>query len=220
MSSSRARSAAGAALLAAAALALAHDAPPSLPTVVERDKGRVEVEVNFTDAFPPDLGRTLENGLTNVIAEYFTLVPAGEDEPAAVYSRELDVLYDVWEETYHVTEKDPDHPKGMKRVFRDLPALLAFLDDGGHVDLAPAALLDARTWTVVTRVELNPVSKELLEKTREFIAGGGPRMQSRSVLGAMASYLLKDADPGVESHVFRSPPFKASEVKEGAGGAP
>jgi hypothetical protein len=69
---------------------------------------------------------------------------------------------------------------------------------------------------VDARVEVNPISKEQLHRTREFIAnpaagtraGGG----SRSVLGAMASFLLREPDPGSSAHVFRSRPLGRGEV--------
>jgi hypothetical protein len=85
------------------------------------------------------------------------------------------------------------------------------------VDLGPVSELGSGRWVLQTRVEVNPVSKELLERTREFIAnpaaagrGGGP---SRSVLGTMASYLLRGADPGADVHLFRSGPFTAGDVE-------
>jgi hypothetical protein len=143
------------------------------------------------------------------------LLPAGGDDAAALFGREIDVLYDVWEETYGVVVKDPGSPRGRRLVFPTFQAVRAFLTDARGIDLGPLSELGASTWIVQTRVELNPVSKELLEKTREFIANpsAGPRGgPSRSVLGAMASYLLKSADPGADVHLFRSAPFTAREV--------
>ena len=209
------RRAALAALLATAALSRAHDAPRSLPGRVEARNGRLVTTIDLAPAYPPDLQRQLSNGLTNVITMHVALLPEGGGDPAALYGREVDVLYDVWEETYGVVAKDPLTPRGRMLVFPTFANLLAFLGEARGIDLGPVSELEGRRWVVQTRLELNPISKELLEKTREFIANpaaGARGAPSRSVLGAMASYLLKGADPGADVHVFRSASFTAREV--------
>ncbi len=204
-------------LFVASALgSLAHDAPSTLPGSVEGHSGRLLATLNLAPAFPPDLQKHLSNGLTNVIDLHVALLPERGQQAAALYVREVDVLYDVWEETYGVTVKDLATPHGRMSTFRRFEELRAFLAEARAVDLGPLSELGGGSWVVQTRVELNPISKELLERTREFIAnpatagrGGTP---SRSVLGAMASYLLRGADPGADVHVFRSHPFTVREV--------
>jgi hypothetical protein len=206
-----------AALAAALALAAGGAGAPRPPYALEARSGRLVAQVDLAPAFPPDLKKQLSNGLTNVIALHVALLPERGGDPAALYGREIDVLYDVWDETYGVTVKDPANPRGRRRTFRAFEDLRAFLADASGVDLGPAdALQGGGAWVLQTRVELNPVSKELLERTREFIAnptatvrGGTP---SRSVLGAMASYLLRRADPGAVVRILRSAPFTAREV--------
>jgi hypothetical protein len=111
---------------------------------------------------------------------------------------------------------DPASPRGRARTFRRFEELRAFLADGRDLDLGPVAGLGGARWVLQTRVEVNPVSKELLQRTREFIAnpsaGGRGGTPSRSVLGAMASYLLKGTDPGADVHLFRTPSFTAREL--------
>ncbi len=198
-----------------AAVALAHEVAPLAGDLELRD-GRLVAGFDLGPAFPPDLRKQLGNGLTNVVALHVALAPARSEEPVAVYAREIEVLYDVWEENYHVTVRDPQHPKGRQLIFTDWEKLRALLADAHGIDVAPASILDDRTWVVSARVEVNPVSQELLDRTRELIANpaAGARVggSSRSVLGAMASYLLKGT-AGSDVHVFRSRPFS---VKDGA----
>ncbi len=212
MTRSRTLPALGAAVaLGAAAAAAAHEVSGPLPGDLRVRGGELVATLDVGVAFPPDLEHQLSNGLTNIIAVHVSLVPAGDEAPSSVWAREVDVLYDVWEETYGVTVKDPSRPRGERLVFRTWPALRAFLAEAREVDLAPAASLGSGKWVVVTRLELNPVSQELLDRTRELIANpaAGSRVggSSRSVLGAMASYLLRRADPGSDVHVFRTRPF-------------
>lgn len=191
-------------------------APGVLEARFESRQGRLSGTVDLAPAFPADLERLLGNGLTNVIAVHLALAPARGGEPVAVWAREIQVLYDVWEETYGVVVRDPAAPRGRRLTMATFAELRRFLSDVKGAALGPAAVLGTETWVVSARVELNPVSKELLDRTRELIANpsaasraGGP---SRSVLGAMASYLLREPPPGAEVRVLRSRPFVAAEV--------
>ncbi len=85
------------------------------------------------------------------------------------------------------------------------------------LDLGPAGALGDERWVVAARLELNPVSQELLQRTRELLANpaaaGRGSAPSRSVLGAMASYLLRGADPGAVVRLLRSAPFTRQELR-------
>jgi hypothetical protein len=212
------RSRAGlAALLAVAAATSGRAAQATLPSALAVNAGHLQATLDLAPAFPPDFQKQLSNGLTNVIALHVALSPERGGDPVALYGREIDVLYDVWEETYSVTVKDPQAPRGRRLVFPGFPELRSFLAQARGIDLGPIEGLGAARWVLQTRFELNPVSKELLERTRQFItnpaAAGRTGTPSRSVLGAMASYLLKSAETGTEVVQFRSPPFTAQEVR-------
>ncbi len=202
------------ALALAAAVARGHDAPSSIPSLLESRGGHLLATVELSAAFPPTLQRQLSNGLTNVLALHVTLQPEGGGDPVALYGRTIDVLYDVWEESYAVTVKDPETPRGRRMIFPRFGELKTFLSEARGVDLGPVDELGSERWVVQTRLELNPVSQELLQRTRELIANPGSARgsPSRSVLGAMASYLLRNAETGADVHLFRSPSFTAREV--------
>jgi hypothetical protein len=214
------RTGARALLLAAALAAVAAPAraaaPAPLSGRVAIVGGRVVAALDLSAAFPAGTLHELGNGLTNVVAEYVTLVPEGHG-PAAVYGRVVEILFDVWEETYGVTVKDPRTPAGRHIVLRDDAALLRFLSDTRDVDLGPASGIPAEPFHLDARVEVNPVSKEQLQRTREYIAnpaaGSRPGSGTRSVLGAMASFLLREPDAGADVHLLRSRVFGAGEVK-------
>jgi hypothetical protein len=210
------RIALAAALLATAGGARA-EAPEPLPARVSNRSGRLEVSIDLSGAFPPALERQLGNGLTNVVAIWVTIVPAGGGGPVALHGRIVELLFDVWDETYAVTVKDPRSPRGGRLVLKDFAALRELLAEERGLDLGPLVVVPVGGFYVDARVELNPVSKEQLQRTREYIAnpaagarpGGGG---SRSVLGAVASFLLREPDRGSDVHLFRSRVFTAGEV--------
>ena len=217
----RARRAARCALAMLATLAVgaarpALAAPAPLDVRLSSAAGRVVATVDVSAAFAPVIERDLGNGLTNVIAVYVAVTPVGARHPALFYGRVVEILFDVWDETYAVTVKDPHVPQGVRLVVKDFAALRAFLSKERDLDLGPTSLLPDGPFVVDARVEVNPVSKEQLQRTREFIASpsGGARGAggSRSVLGAMASFLLRAPAPEADVVLFRSRPFGPGEV--------
>jgi hypothetical protein len=217
----RTRLAARVALAAAAAAALALGPPAAagpeqLQVTLAAKEGRLVASVDVASAFSAATEHELGNGLTNVVAVWLAVMPAGGGPPALVSGRVIDILFDVWEESYVVTVKDPRTPQGFRLVMRDYRALRTFLSEERDLDLGPLSLLPDGPFVVEARVEVNPVSKEQLMRTREFIAnpaGGSRGGGSRSVLGAMASFLLREPAPGSDAHVFRSRAIGRGEVQ-------
>jgi hypothetical protein len=208
-----------AAALAALALAApaAHAAATfNLPVTLAARDDRLLATVDLSAAFAPRAERELGNGLTNVVAVYLSVRPDGRGDPVLVYGRVVEILFDVWDEAYLVTVKDPRAPQGIHLVLADFAALRTFLSHPKDLDLGPVSYLPARPFVVEARVEVNPVSKEQLHRTREFIAnpaaGSRPGGGSRSVLGAMASFLLREPAPDSDVHLFRSRPLRRGEV--------
>jgi hypothetical protein len=209
-----------AAALAAALLsaAPARAAPRSAPLTagVAADRDRLSATLDLGPAFPDEAMRRLGNGLTNVVAVVVAVVPEAGGPPAAVTGRIVEVLYDVWEEGYTVTVRDARLPRPARRTVADPVALRRLLADARALDLGPLLLLPPGRFRLEARVEVNPVSRELMERTRELlanpVASGRPGTGSRSVLGAMAGYLLREPAPGDDVVVLRSRAFERAEV--------
>jgi len=184
-----------------------------MPVQLTGAGGRLTATLDLGPAFPPEVLRELGNGLSNVVAVYVVVVPEAGGEPVAIYGRIVDVLYDVWEETFAVTVKDPRTPRGSHLVVPTAAGLRTLLVSGRDLDLGPLPIFPAGRLVLEARVEVNPVSKEQLQRTRDFIASASPRAGgARSVLGAMAGYLLREPTPDSEVRVFRSRPFEVARV--------
>lgn len=212
------RTGAGAAalpLLALAALALGADAAP-VDLGLEARGGRLVARLDLRRAFPDDLRRTLGNGLTNVVAFQAALLPFRGEDPAAVFVRVVELRRDVWEGSWTVVVRDPQSPAGRRLVAATWEELRELLADERDVDLGPMSELRQGTWEIRVRVDVNPVSKELLDRTREFLANPptglrGSGAPSRSVLGAIAGALLTRSEEG-DARQFRTRTFTAREV--------
>jgi hypothetical protein len=208
-----------AALAAAVALALAARADPAaLPARLTVRDARLFASLDLSAAFSPELERELGNGLENVVSIWVAVLPEGRREPLLLYGRVVEILYDVWDETYSVTVKDSRDPRGVHLVLRDFEALRRFLSHETGFDLGPLAALPREgRFVVEARVELNPISREQLQRTREYIAnpaGGSRPSGSRSVFGAVASFLLREPEPGADVLLLRSRPWVVSASGE------
>jgi hypothetical protein len=198
--------AAGLLLLLPAARADSRAGP--LRATLTLDGGRLSAAVDLAPAFDPALERRLGNGLTNVVAVLLVLVPEQGGQPLAAAVRVTEVLFDVWDEDYTLTIHDSRLPAPRRRAARDFAALRRLLADAGPIDLGPPSQLPPGGFRLEARVELNPVSRELMQRTREQLAnppaGSRPGAGARSVLGAVAGYLLRDPGPGDDLVVLRS----------------
>jgi hypothetical protein len=177
-------------------------------------KGRAVATMDLSAAFGEHRQQEFGNGLDNVVEIYTAVVSGKGGAPSLVHGRIVEILYDVWEETYAVTVRDPGHPSGRHLVLASFAALRTFLSDQRDVDLGPVDSLPESFYLEI-RVEVNPISKEQLQRTREYIAAaaGDQSSGSRSVLGAVASFLLREPDAESDVHVYRSVPFTRSGVQ-------
>lgn len=200
------------ALLAALSIAAGAAASPAaadpLPVALTLRDGRVAATVDLGPVLPADLAGRLGNGLRNVVAVYVAVVPPGGAPPVPAGARVFEVLFDVWEEAWWVTIREPQRPGGTRRVLQGEAEVRALLVRGADADLGPAATLPP-LFTVDVRIDVNPVSDELLAHTREYLAGaaGRPGGASRSVLGAVAGFLLREPEDDGDVLYFRSRPL-------------
>lgn len=202
-------------LLGTAPAASAAAAAPEGPLAIRIApvKGRAVAALDLSAVFGPGRQQEFGNGLTNVVEIYTSVVPVSGGAATSIHGRIVEILFDVWEETYAVTVKDPDHPSGRRLVVPSFAALRTFLSDQRDIDLGPlSALPDG--FVVDVRVEVNPISKEQLQRTREYIAAaaGSRSTGSRSVLGAVASFLLREPEASSDVRTYRSAPFTRSGV--------
>lgn len=207
--------AAAAASLAALALAVVPltAAANPLGVVLTSHADRVSAAVDLSPVLPPKLEEELGNGLRNVVAIFVAVVPVASGQASHGSARVVEVLYDVWEETWAVTTRDGANPDGRRQTLRSRAELGQLLARAADVELGPLAALPAGRFVLEVRIDVNPVSPELLERTREYLAASaGPAGASRSVLGTVAGFLLRGPEDDARIFLFRSRSLTAAEV--------
>jgi hypothetical protein len=180
--------------------------PAPLAATLTVAEGLVSAQYDVTSAFTEDFRRRLSGGLTSrVLIE--TLVLGPDRAPVLAQVRTCELRLDVWDDLVYARILDAN------RVSRRTHQLI---DDAlracGVVDTAvgeAAALEFKRGYRVQVTVSLNPVSEELLERTREFTSnprgtsGGRPR----AFFGAVARLFRSEADVRGTTFVFLSRPM-------------
>ncbi|MEL6185543.1 MAG: hypothetical protein AAFU79_13055, partial [Myxococcota bacterium] len=105
------------------------------------------------------------------------------------------LLYSLWDEQIYVQVEDLGGAPRDVATFDELPGALRAC---GVVEGLPVALAGALTladgYRLRVRVVLNPVSEELVERSRRFISNpsGGAQGRSDTVLGAVAHLFSRE----------------------------
>ncbi|MCK6547802.1 hypothetical protein L6R52_18260 [Myxococcota bacterium] len=180
----------------------------ALPTraVAQEEAAPVDVTSAFTETFRRRLG----GGLTSRVLVEMELVDAAGASVATTV-RACQLRLDVWDDVLFVAVTDADRTRRNKFVLTD-EALRAC----GRVEATPIAersLLAKRSgYRLVVRVALNPVSTEVLDRTREFMANprgaSGAGARPRAFFGAVAKLFRSDSAASGERFTFRSQPLE------------
>lgn len=192
-------------LLALSPSAWAQEEPAPLAVNLGVDVNQVvTAELNVTSSFTEQFRKKLGGGLTSrVLIEVVLQDASGNDLSVRVRSCQLRL--DVWDDLYYVGVRDGSRQR--RGTFASVDEALAACGAVSDFQLVDLELLGSGTsYRVLVNVALNPVSPELLERTREFMsnprgsAGGRPR----AFFGAVARLFRSDAAAGGETFAFKS----------------
>jgi hypothetical protein len=191
-------------------------APPPAPAAREVlrvdcriEAGRLQAVVDLAPAFGPDLERRLDSGLSASVRLTVSALDA-TGAATATAERDLDVLFDVWSETFAVTVREPGR-RSVSRPASGWSGIRELLAGPAPFDLGPLGALP-EPFTIEARVEVDPVTSRQLERTREQLThpAGGPLAGGRSLLGSLAALLLRAPPPHAERYL--SAPRRRSEL--------
>jgi hypothetical protein len=197
------------ALVVPSSPALADDEEAAPRTATQGVNGGEAVAgFDVTSAFTEAFRHRLAGGLTSRVVIEMTLVDEN-DLPLGYSVRECQLRMDVWDDVLYVLIRDANRPAIRKK--------LLLIDEGlkscGQVDkavLADFASVPRRpSYRLAVAVSLNPVSSELLQHTREFMANPNDTRpgNSTSFFGTVARLFISKPNMGGERFVFRSGPL-------------
>lgn len=168
--------------------------PRRVEVALARQGERIVADLSVRSAFDAPFRRRVAGGLesrveieTRLLDSGGTLVGRGR--------RSCKLLYSLWDERVYVSVEDDGRPGPLVRTYGEIEPALS---DCGRVRGLPVALAGALTlstgYRLEARVVLNPVSEELVERSRQFITNprGGARGRPNAVLGAVAGLFSQE----------------------------
>lgn len=169
---------------------------------VERrvERGLVVAEIRAPELMDSALRERIKSGLTNRLVIDVKLVPEGFGAPIFEVTRTIEIVYDLWDERYLVELRGGGPARTVHTASIDEVA--ALLGQPLRVELGSAAACEAkRRYRVDATLTVNPVSPQVLQRSREMLTptpGERGGSSSRSLFGSVARIFFNvSADPGV-----------------------
>ncbi|NJK89289.1 MAG: hypothetical protein HC923_07695 [Myxococcales bacterium] len=202
--------AAGATVLLTATSGGAQTSDAPLGVGLEVEDERLEVSFDVTNAFTEAFRRRFLGGITSR-ARIRTIFVDSSGREFGRFERVCEMRFDVWDELAYVRISDePDVRSSAYRLVDDALSACGSVDS---VDMLPVSVVPLESFRVLTEVVLNPVSEELLDKTREFMSNPSGASPSRpSIFGALARLFRSNDAARGESFLFRSPELRLKEI--------
>jgi hypothetical protein len=202
------RTAAGALLLAAFALLplVAAGAPPVRQVGVSTAAGQVRITSGLRDVFSAEVRDKMRSGLPTRVLIQLTLERQGRKKAVAYWARNVEVTYDLWEENFSIVIED-DRGRRRARV-ASLEEAVGIASTLWRVPVTGGAGLEPGPYRLRVLAEANPVSKEMVENIRRWLArssaggGGSASAESRtnffgSFVGVFVDRKIGEADKRV-----------------------
>lgn len=168
------------------------------------DTGRaVTAGFDVTAAFTEKFRKRLNGGIASTIEIRMQLLDS-DGNSVATALRRCKLRLDIWNDVLLVRIRDPSRiSRRSFLVVDDGLKACGILDDVPFADRA--LLVRPGGYRMLVEVALNPVSEELIERSREFSSnpqGGTDR--PRSLLGGFARLFHSNSTAGGETFLFRS----------------
>lgn len=178
---------------------------------LERKGDQLLVSFGYTDIFDKKSRAKLQNGLPTTVLMRMTLVAHKKKTPMSFTLRTASVTYDLWDEVYHVVIEVPGKKKKKVIVEKANKAIALTAKVKKHaisIEDVPAG-----TYRLRVRVDLNPVSKEVLKGMRSWLdrpVGSSGRLRpGDSFFGSFISFFInKKLQKAERTRKFKSQKFK------------
>ena len=177
--------------------------PERLEARLRPGNSSVRVQFSVTNSFTEAFRKRLAGGLTSrAVLQMELLDPNGD--AIVVRQRRCELKLDVWDDRVYARVQD-EKQVTLRRVFE-------LIDDAlkacGRVDIPLVSrnrLTARRGYRLMVRVALNPVSAELLERSRQFTSNPrGTASGRQSFFGAVARLFRSESDAEGTVFVFQS----------------
>jgi hypothetical protein len=144
------------------------DDPPTRQLGIGLSGQSLVATFGFTDAFTNEVREKLKSGLPTKLVIQINLERQGERQPVSYWARSTTIVYDLWEEVYIITLEDDVGRRQLKAATAGQAVELAGTLTRAQIAYVRASAPGIHRLRVL--VEVNPVSKEMVESIRRWLA--------------------------------------------------
>lgn len=196
-------------------------APAGLPerhVTFAVDRGWVTMSTSWRDVVSAKIRDKLQSGLPTVIVARIYLFPEGVDRPVRLGIKTCRVVFDLWDEIYRI-----DLRQGGRRqqtIAVNVEGVMRRCGEARGLALASLNELGtARSYFAGLLVEVNPLSSEMMERIKGWVArpnGVGAVGPGDSLFGSFVGLFVTHVPAADETLRFRTQLFVPSTVPAAA----
>ncbi|MBI5498398.1 MAG: hypothetical protein HY904_25580 [Deltaproteobacteria bacterium] len=174
------------------------------------EQGLLQLNVPTPGIATSSFRSRLQDGLTHRIRYTLTLRQEGQDTVLLTEVLQSEVVYDLWDEVFVVTHAEAGRVR-RSRV-KTVDKVTALLEKPRFRTAVPVRTLPPGRLVVEVRAEVNPVSEEVLNRTRQMLSpppSDAENRAARGLLGSVARIFVNEssASGGAEAFLYRGAPF-------------
>ncbi len=187
-------------------LAFAQEEPAPLNVRLGLNGNTVTASFDVTGAFTESFRRRMSGGLTSRVLIEIELEDSSGNA-IATEVRACQLRLDIWDDVLYVAVTDAERTRRKTYVLTDEAVKACGIVE--NTPIADATLLVRQAgYRLIVRVALNPVSPEVLERTREFMANPrGTEGRPGGFFSAVAKLFRSESGSGGERFIFESQPL-------------
>jgi hypothetical protein len=150
----------------------------------------------------------LLSGLPTMIATRAYLFPQGSQQPVALSVKTCRIVFDLWDEVFRI-----DLRQGGRRrrtVAVNVEGVMRHCAEARRLPLARQSSLGEERHFVGVLVEVNPISREMLDRIKRWVAlpkGAGAVGPGDSLFGSFVGLFVTNVPAADHSLSFRTQPF-------------
>lgn len=166
------------------------DELPTRKIALTRMDSLLYASLDYRDVIDGSLQKKLTSGLPTRIVTQINLERHQKNKPLSYWARSVSIVYDLWEEVFVVTVEDPQGQRRTKVSTAEQAVGLACRVDRSAV--AHLGELPEGVYRLRVSIEVNPVSKEMVEKIRHWLARppGGGEISQGSFFGSFVGIFV------------------------------
>ncbi len=161
---------------------------------LKKDEDKIFLQIKIPQKNLKDITKRLSSGLTNKVIISVQIKDKKKNRVILEKSFLFEVVYDVWEEKFILSIFDPE--KRMLMSTKDKNEIMNMLSNLHDIELCNSNLLTVDgIYQVKAKVVINPVSREIIEKIKEYLSD--PELvqkesATRTIFGSFANTFIPE----------------------------